>query len=106
MKTKNNNITEIDITKLQLLGDNVLVLAVEKTECFESGDEYDEKPEYGIVVSVGEGAFDERGERIPMVVKKGDIVLFNKYSVYKHRQKNKDYYIVREFDISGYARQK
>jgi chaperonin GroES len=97
---KNN----IDITKLHLLGDNVLIEGIEKEGAFASADEYDEKPEYGKVVSVGEGLFDISGERIPMRVKKGDLVLFNKYSVYKHRQDGKDYYIVHEFDIDGYER--
>ena len=96
--------TKIDITKLHLLGDNVLIEGLENEGKFASADEYDEKPDYGIVVSVGEGLFDTNGERIPMRVQKGDFVLFNKYSVYKHRQDGKDYYIVHEFDIDGYER--
>lgn len=39
-----------------------------------------EKPEQGIIVAVGEGKWDEDGEkRIPMDVKVGDRVVFNKY---------------------------
>jgi chaperonin GroES len=41
-----------------------------------------EKPEQGIVISVGEGKWDEDGEkRMPMDVKVGDRVVFNKYGV-------------------------
>lgn len=41
-----------------------------------------EKPEQGIVIAVGEGKWDDEGEkRIPMDVKEGDRVVFNKYGV-------------------------
>ena len=41
-----------------------------------------EKPEQGIVVSIGEGTWDKAGtKRIPMDVKVGDRIVFNKYGV-------------------------
>lgn len=38
-----------------------------------------EKPVRGKVVAVGPGKLDERGQRLPMSVKVGDLVLFKKY---------------------------
>jgi chaperonin GroES len=39
-----------------------------------------EKPERGIVVAVGEGRRNDRGELIPMRLKIGDAVMFEKYA--------------------------
>lgn len=59
-----------------------------------------EKPEQGIVVAVGEGKWDEDGEkRIPMDIKVGDKVVFSKYGFDEIKVDDKDYYIVGETSI-------
>ncbi len=59
-----------------------------------------EKPEQGIVVAVGEGKWDEDGEkRIPMDVKVGDKVVFSKYGFDEIKSDDKNYFIVGEASI-------
>lgn len=58
-----------------------------------------EKPEQGKVVAVGPGRIDSNGKRIPMSVKKGDIILFTKYAPNEIKINNKEYLIAKEEDI-------
>ena len=58
-----------------------------------------ERPEQGKVVSVGPGRIDDKGNKIPMGVKKGDIVLFTKYGPNEIKVDNKEYLIAKEEDI-------
>lgn len=59
-----------------------------------------ERPEQGRVVAVGPGKFDEDGEkRIPMGIKKGDIVIFTKYGPSEVKIGDKEYLIAKEEDI-------
>jgi chaperonin GroES len=58
-----------------------------------------EKPQQGKVLAVGPGRFDEQGKRIPMDVKKGDTILFGKYSGNEIRMDDTDYLIMREEDV-------
>jgi chaperonin GroES len=71
--------------KLKPLEDRVIIKAVEEEEKTASGivlpDTAKEKPMLGEVVAVGDGKWDEDGEkRIPVDVKKGDKVIYGKYS--------------------------
>jgi chaperonin GroES len=80
-----------------------MVERVEETETRKSGiiipDTAKEKPQQGKVLAVGAGRFDETGKRIPMDVKKGDVILFGKYSGSEIRMDDKDYLIMREEDV-------
>lgn len=59
-----------------------------------------EKPEQGIVVAVGEGKWDEDGEkRIPMSVKEGDRVVFSKYGYDEVKIGKDEFYIVSESSL-------
>ncbi len=59
-----------------------------------------EKPEQGIVIAVGEGKWDEDGEkRMPMEVKIGDRIVFSKYSHDEIKVDDKEYFIVSESSI-------
>ena len=66
------------------LHDRVVVRRVENDEKTSGGliipDSAQEKPAEGEVVSVGNGAIDEKGNRMPMDVKAGDRILFGKWS--------------------------
>lgn len=54
-----------------------------------------EKPEQGIVIAVGEGKWDEDGEkRIPMDVKVGDRIVFSKYGFDEVKVGGEEFYIV------------
>lgn len=70
--------------KLQPLGDRVVVKPRDEEDArTPSGlvipDTAKEKPQYGDVLAVGPGALDEDGDRIPMDVKEGDVVLYSKF---------------------------
>lgn len=58
-----------------------------------------ERPEKGKVVAVGPGRVDKDGKRVPMEVKKGQIVLFKKYGPDEIKVGEKEYLIAREEDI-------
>ena len=65
------------------LEDKILVQALEAETTTASGlvipDTAKEKPQEGTVVAVGQGRFDEDGDRIPMDIKEGDKVIYSKY---------------------------
>lgn len=61
-----------------------------------------EKPEQGIVIAVGEGKWDEDGEkRIPMDVKVGDRIVFSKYGFDEVKVGGEEFYIVSSSSILG-----
>ena len=66
------------------LGDRIVIKVIEDTEQTSGGifipDSAKEKPQKGEVVAVGLGKTNEKGEREPMDVKVGDIVLYAKYA--------------------------
>lgn len=69
---------------LKPLGDRIVIKVIEDTEQTSGGifipDSAKEKPQKGEVVAVGEGKINEKGEREPMDVKVGDVVLYAKYA--------------------------
>jgi len=88
--------------KVRPLHDHILVERVEeevKKGSIIIPDTAKEKPQQGKVIAVGEGKRDENGKRIPMDVKKGDIILFGKYAGTETRIEDKELLIVREEDI-------
>lgn len=58
-----------------------------------------EKPVKGKVIAVGQGKLNEKGERIPMSVKIGDLVLFKKYGPDEIEIDGKKYLVGDEDDI-------
>ncbi len=88
---------------LEPLGDGVLIKPTEKEEVTASGlvlpDTAKEKPQEGEVVAVGPGRLGEDGNRVAMEVKKGDKVMYRKYSGTELKEDDEDYLIVRESDI-------
>jgi len=90
--------------KITPLADRVLVKPTEQEEVKKGGiiipDTAKEKPQEGEVIAVGKGRVDESsGKRIEMEVKKGDKVLYGKYSGTEISIDNTDYLILRESDI-------
>ena len=91
--------------KLTPLQDRLLVQRVEEEEKTKGGiiipDTAKEKPAEGKVVAVGKGKVDEKGKAIPMEVKKGDRILFGKYSGTEIKIEGEEYLIMREDDVLG-----
>ena len=85
------------------LHDRVVVRRVENDEKTSGGliipDSAQEKPAEGEVVSVGNGAIDEKGNRMPMDVKAGDRILFGKWSGTEVKINGEDMLIMKESDI-------
>ena len=87
------------------LHDRVLVKRVESDEKTKGGliipDTAKEKPAEGEIVAAGEGARKDSGELIPMSVKKGDRVLFGKWSGTEVTLDGQELLIMKESDILG-----
>ncbi len=89
---------------LKPLGDRVIVQAIEEEETTASGivlpDTAKEKPQKGKVVAVGDGAWDEDGEkRIPLDVAEGDEVLYSKYGGTEVKVDGDELLVLRESDV-------
>jgi len=69
---------------LKPLQDRIVIKVIEDTEQTSGGifipDSAKEKPQKGEVVAVGEGKTNDKGEKEPMGVNVGDIILYAKYS--------------------------
>jgi chaperonin GroES len=89
--------------KLTPLGDRVLVERTEAEEKTAGGivlpDSAKEKPIQGKVVAVGEGRRSDDGTLIPLQVKKGDTILFGKYSGTEVKVDGNEYLIMKEDDV-------
>ena len=87
------------------LGDRVLVRRVEEEEKTKGGiiipDTAKEKPQEGEVIAVGPGGRDENGKLIPIDVRKGDRVLFGKWSGTEVKIDGEELLIMKESDIMG-----
>ena len=89
--------------KLKPLGDRLIVKAVEEEETTASGivlpDTAKEKPQRGEVVAVGDGEIKEDGERRPLDVKAGDVVLYSKYGGTDITVDGEELLVLRESDV-------
>lgn len=69
---------------LKPLQDRIVIKVIEDTEQTAGGifipDSAKEKPQKGEVVAVGEGKMNDKGEKEPMGVKVGDVILYAKYA--------------------------
>ena len=89
---------------LKPLGDRLIVQAIEEEETTASGivlpDTAKEKPQRGKVLAVGDGKWDEDGDkRIPLDVSKGDEVLYSKYGGTEISIDGEDLLVLRESDV-------
>jgi len=91
--------------KLKPLHDRILVERIEEEEEVRGGivipDTAKEKPQEGKVVAVGPGKTLDNGQKVTMSLKKGDRVLFGKYSGTEVKIDDRDYLIMREDDVLG-----
>ncbi len=90
--------------KLKPLGDRLIVKPIDEEETTASGlvlpDTAKEKPQKGTVVAIGEGRWDEEGEkRIPLDVSEGDEVLYSKYGGTEITVEDDELLVLRESDV-------
>jgi chaperonin GroES len=90
-------------TKLQPLGDRVVIKPTAREEMTKSGivlpDTAKEKPQEGTILAVGPGAFDTEGKRVAMDVKVGQKVLYGKYAGTEFKLDEDELLIVSQKDI-------
>ncbi len=91
--------------KIRPLRDRIIVQRIEEEQKTAGGiiipDTAKEKPQIGKVIAAGKGKKTEDGKVLPMDVKKGDKVLFSKYSGSEVKMDGEEYLIMREDDILG-----
>ncbi len=93
-------------TKVRPLHDRIIVQRLEeKGEQRVGGiiipDTAKEKPQQGRVIAVGKGRVKDDGKVVAMDVKKGDTILFGKYSGQEIKLDGEEYLIMREEEILG-----
>jgi len=88
--------------KLVPLGDKVVIRQMEAEEKTKSGivlpTQSKEKPQEAEVIAVGPGG-EINGDKVTMMVKPGDKVIYSKYSGTEIKFENETYIIVRQADI-------
>lgn len=91
--------------KLKPLADRVIVKQSEAEEKTKSGivlpDSAKEKPTKGKVIAVGPGKLDDKGERMELSVRSGDVVFYGKYSGTEVEVDGEKFVILRESDLLG-----
>ena len=91
--------------KFRPLGDRVLVKRIEEESKTKGGiiipDTVKEKPSEGEVIAVGPGARDDNGKVVPTELKKGDRILFGKWSGTEVKIDGEDLLIMKESDVLG-----
>ncbi len=89
--------------KIKPMADRVVIEPLEETEEMRGGlyipDTAKEKPQQGTVVAVGPGRRTEQGELIEVELKKGDRILYGKYSGTEVTVDGNEYLIVSESDV-------
>ena len=90
--------------KLQPLGDRVVVKPKDEAEARTASglvipDTAKEKPQLGEILAVGPGEFNDSGERVPLDVKVGDVVVYSKYSGTEIKLEGEEYLILSGRDL-------
>ncbi|MDI6860815.1 MAG: co-chaperone GroES [Caldisericia bacterium] len=89
--------------KLRPIGDKIIVEPEKEEEKTKSGivlpDTAKEKPQKGKVIAVGPGKILDNGQRSPMEVKEGDIVIYSKYAGTEVKIDDKEYLILSDRDV-------
>jgi len=91
--------------KFRPLHDRVVVRRLDAEEKTKGGiiipDTAKEKPQEGEIVAVGPGARDDKGKLVPLDVKKGDRILFGKWSGTEVKIDGEELLIMKESDVMG-----
>ncbi len=86
------------------LGNRIVIEPTEEDEQVSSGGIYipdtaKEKPQEGKVVAAGPGRMTDDGNRIPMELAVGDVVVYSKYAGTEYKEGDTEYLVLREDDI-------
>ena len=85
------------------LEDRILVKTLEAEQTTASGlvipDTAKEKPQEGKVLAVGPGRFDDKGNRVPVDVAVGDVVIYSKYGGTEVKYDGNEYLLLNARDI-------
>ncbi|MEK6796370.1 MAG: co-chaperone GroES [Spirochaetota bacterium] len=91
------------MASIKPLGDRVLLKVLDTEAKTSSGifipETAQEKTQKAEVVEVGPGGVDKDGKRVAIDVKKGDIVIYDKFAGVKIKEGNTEYLIVRNEEI-------
>ncbi len=91
--------------KFRPLGDRVVVRRVKEEQKSAGGiiipETAQEKPQEGEIIAVGPGALDDAGKRVPPEVKRGNRILFGKWSGTEVKIDGEELLIMKESDIMG-----
>ncbi len=91
--------------KIRPLQDRIIVKRIDEEETTKGGiiipDTAKEKPQEAKVIAVGKGKVKEDGTVQPLDVKKGDRILFSKYSGTEITIEGEEHLIIREDDVLG-----
>lgn len=94
-----------EVEKFKPLRDGVLVKKIENSSVTSGGiiipETAKEKPQSGIVISVGDGARDNDGKLIPNDVNVGDKVIFTKWGGTEIKLDGEGYLLMKQSDILG-----
>lgn len=89
--------------KLQPTEDRIVITKVETEEKTSGGillpDSAKEKPQFGLVVKVGPGKSNDKGETSPLSIKEGQKVVYAKYSGTEIKLEGTEYLILRASDV-------
>ena len=86
------------------LGNRLVVEPIEGEEQLSSGGIYipdtaKEKPQEGRVVAVGPGKMTDDGNRVPMEIEVGDVIVYSKYGGTEYKEGEVEYLVLREDDV-------
>jgi len=89
--------------KIRPLYDHIVVKPLDAEEKTKGGivlpDTAKEKPQKGEVIAVGQGKVLENGQTVPVALKKGDTVIFGKFSGNEIKVDNTKYTIMKESEV-------
>ena len=90
-------------TTIKPLEDRILIQPLEAVQTTASGlvipDTAKEKPQEGEVVATGPGRIDDKGNRVPLDVAEGDVVIFSKYGGTEVKYDGQEYLLLNARDI-------
>jgi chaperonin GroES len=95
-------VTTVATVAIKPLEDRVVVKPLDAEQTTASGlvipDTAKEKPQEGVVLAVGPGRFED-GQRLPLDVKEGDVVLYSKYGGTEVKYNGEEYLVLSARDL-------
>jgi len=89
--------------KIKPLEDRIVVQTLEAEQTTASGlvipDTAKEKPQEGMVLAVGPGRIDDKGQRVPLDISVGDKVIYSKYGGTEVKYSGEEYLILSARDV-------